>query len=183
MSKRSLLSIFALSCLLVLTANCKPKAETDTTPQVEAPTPAPEPAKPPVEVQDRTVKPEPKVETKPLPPSVAELQRQVRTIYFALDKSDLTAEARSTLQANAALLKANSEIDVVVEGHCDDRGTIEYNMALGERRANAARDYLSTLGIARSRIRVRSWGEERPAVRGSGESAWSKNRRAEFTLE
>ncbi|MCP3982398.1 MAG: peptidoglycan-associated lipoprotein Pal [bacterium] len=110
-------------------------------------------------------------------------QRVLKNIYFALDKHDLTEEARSTLKNNSTWLKAHDEFGIVVEGHCDERGSIEYNLALGERRANAVREYLTDLGIDHSRMRLVSYGEERPVADGSSESAWSQNRRAAFIIE
>jgi len=100
-------------------------------------------------------------------------------VYFEFDKSTLTADSRRVLDAHVALLKTNNG-KVRLEGHADERGTREYNMALGERRAKAVADYMSVNGVASYRIETVSYGEERPAVMGSGESAWSKNRRVEI---
>lgn len=107
------------------------------------------------------------------------------TVYFEFDRAELGADARATIQENADWLRSDlgAVWDVVIEGHCDDRGTIEYNLALGERRAKAIRDYMASLGVARDRMRVVSYGEELPAVPGSGEMAWSRNRRGEFVAE
>ena len=101
-------------------------------------------------------------------------------IYFDFDQFTLSAEARKTLADNANYLKANSGIQVVVEGHCDERGSDEYNLALGESRALAAKNYLVSLGVSAKRLSVISYGEERPAAMGHDEEAWAKNRRAEF---
>lgn len=98
-------------------------------------------------------------------------------IFFDYDSSAITAEGQDTLQKQADYLKKNS-VSVTVEGHCDERGTREYNLALGERRANAAKNYLVSLGVEASRIQTISYGKERPAVVGDDESAWSQNRRA-----
>ncbi len=106
----------------------------------------------------------------------------MKTAFFPYDSYKLTNAARSAIQANADWLKANPSASVQVEGHCDERGTTEYNLALGERRANAAMEYLTKLGIEKSRLSTISYGEERPSVQGSDESAWSKNRRAEFVV-
>ncbi|MEE4660113.1 MAG: peptidoglycan-associated lipoprotein Pal [Halieaceae bacterium] len=100
-------------------------------------------------------------------------------VYFEFDKSTLNAATRRVLDAHIALLKTNSET-VRLEGHADERGTREYNMALGERRAKAVLDYMAVNGIGRGRIETVSYGEERPAVAGSGPAAWSKNRRVEI---
>ena len=99
-------------------------------------------------------------------------------IFFATNESVLTTASRDTLRKQAAWLRKNSDITVVLEGHCDERGTREYNLALGERRANAAKDYLMTYGIASDKISVISYGKERPVDSGSSPLAWSKNRRS-----
>ena len=99
-------------------------------------------------------------------------------VFFATNESVLTTASRDTLRKQAAWLRKNSEITVVLEGHADERGTREYNLALGERRANAAKDYLMTYGISSSRISVISYGKERPVDSGSNPLSWSKNRRS-----
>lgn len=101
-------------------------------------------------------------------------------IYFDFDQSDLRSEAREVLNRKAEVLRDYPEIRVRIEGHCDERGTVEYNLALGERRAEAARQYLIDLGIDSDRLTTVSYGEERPTVEGSNEAAWSQNRRDEF---
>ena len=99
-------------------------------------------------------------------------------VFFATNESVLTTASRDTLRKQATWLRANSEITVVLEGHADERGTREYNLALGERRANAAKDYLMTYGVSSNRISVISYGKERPVDAGSNPLAWSKNRRS-----
>ena len=99
-------------------------------------------------------------------------------VFFATNESVLTTASRDTLRKQAAWLRKNSEVTVVLEGHCDERGTREYNLALGERGANAAKDYLMTYGVASNRISVISYGKERPVDSGSSPLAWSKNRRS-----
>ena len=99
-------------------------------------------------------------------------------VFFATNESVLTTKSRDTLRKQAAWLRKNSDINVVLEGHADERGTREYNLALGERRANAAKDYLMTYGISSNRISVISYGKERPVDSGSNPLAWSKNRRS-----
>ena len=99
-------------------------------------------------------------------------------VFFATNESILTTASRETLRAQAAWLRKNSSINVVLEGHADERGTREYNLALGERRANSAKDYLMTYGISSDRISVLSYGKERPVDAGSNPLAWSKNRRS-----
>ena len=99
-------------------------------------------------------------------------------VFFATNESILTTASRETLRAQAAWLRKNSNINVVIEGHADERGTREYNLALGERRANSAKDYLMTYGVSSDRISVLSYGKERPVDAGSTPLAWSKNRRS-----
>lgn len=99
-------------------------------------------------------------------------------VFFGFDKYDLAGEARRTLELQAAWLKKYPQYKVVVEGHADERGTREYNLALGERRANSVKDYLIALGIDPSRIETISYGKERPVALGHDEESWAKNRRA-----
>ena len=99
-------------------------------------------------------------------------------IFFATNKSSLTTASRETLRKQATYLRKNKNLNVTIEGHADERGTREYNLALGERRANAAKDYLMTYGISSDRISVLSYGKERPVDSGSNPLAWSKNRRS-----
>ena len=99
-------------------------------------------------------------------------------VFFATNESVLTTASRETLRKQATWLRKNSKITIVLEGHADERGTREYNLALGERRANAAKDYLMTYGISSDRISVLSYGKERPIDSGSNPLAWSKNRRS-----
>jgi len=109
-------------------------------------------------------------------------QFKANTVYFDYDKSVVKADGKANLQAVAAYLKGHSDNKVAIEGHCDERGTEEYNRALGERRALSARDALIGLGIGADRVVTRSFGEDKPAELGHDEAAWSKNRRAEFIL-
>lgn len=99
-------------------------------------------------------------------------------VFFEFNKSDLSDEARATLDRQATWLKKYGRVHVTIEGHCDERGTREYNLALGERRATAVKNYLVSDGIAASRIKTISYGKERPAVLGHNEAAWAQNRRA-----
>ena len=99
-------------------------------------------------------------------------------VFFATNESILTTASRDTLRKQAAWMRKNSDLTFVIEGHADERGTREYNLALGERRANAAKDYLMTYGIAGNRLSVISYGKERPVDSGSNPLAWSKNRRS-----
>lgn len=107
---------------------------------------------------------------------------EMEPVYFDFDSSDIKPEYRSLLEKKADWLKANPEARVRIEGHCDDRGTAEYNVALGEKRAVRVMDYLVSLGVPAKRLSTISYGEERPAVLGQDEETWAKNRRAEFGL-
>ena len=104
------------------------------------------------------------------------------TVYFDFDSAELTAEAKMTLNRQYAFLNVNPTLVIVVEGHADERGTREYNLALGDRRATAVRDYLIANGLNSARVRTVSYGKERPAVEGSSEEAWAKNRRSATVL-
>ncbi len=106
----------------------------------------------------------------------------VRPVFFAYDKADLTAEARATLEENAKWFRRYPNAQIIIEGHCDERGTEEYNLALGDRRANAARDFLIQLGVPAARMEAVSYGEERPFVQGTTEAAYAQNRRAHFVV-
>ncbi len=98
-------------------------------------------------------------------------------VFFGFDKFNLRADARKTLEKQAAWMKANPSVTVTVEGHADERGTREYNLALGERRANSVKDYLAALGVNTARMKTISYGKERPVASGSNEAAWGQNRR------
>jgi peptidoglycan-associated lipoprotein len=106
----------------------------------------------------------------------------LQTVYFAFDSSNLDSDTKEAVKANAEFLKSNANVDIQVEGHCDERGGRQYNLALGERRAKAVRDYLVALGVASKRISTISYGNERPKAEGNDESAWSQNRRANFVV-
>ncbi|MGQ0558951.1 MAG: peptidoglycan-associated lipoprotein Pal [Sphingosinicella sp.] len=115
-----------------------------------------------------------------LPGSRADFLQTVMSdrVFFAFDSYALDESARRTLDSQAEWLIRNPAVRVVIEGHCDERGTREYNLALGDRRANAARDYLEARGVSAGRMQTISWGKERPAAEGSHEGAWAQNRRA-----
>ncbi len=108
--------------------------------------------------------------------------QELQTVYFPFDSSVLSPEAVSALKQNANFLRDNPTVNAQVEGHCDERGTVEYNLALGERRAKAAASRLKKLGIAAARVSTISYGKERPQDPGHDETAWSKNRRASFVI-
>jgi peptidoglycan-associated lipoprotein len=103
-------------------------------------------------------------------------------IHFDFDRSNIRADAEQRLMRKVAVMRANPEVRLRIEGHADERGSIEYNVALGQRRAEAARDFLVNFGIAANRLETVSWGEDRPLVRASNEEAWAMNRRNEFRI-
>lgn len=110
------------------------------------------------------------------------LEFKAEIVYFGYDEATLTKEGMARLDAIAEHMKAHSELKISIEGHCDDRGSTEYNLALGQRRSDSVRKYLRTLGIGEERLASVSFGEERPAESGQGEQFWAKNRRAEFAF-
>jgi peptidoglycan-associated lipoprotein len=103
-------------------------------------------------------------------------------VHFEYDRATLTDEAKATLEKHALWLQGHRDAKVTVEGHCDDRGTTDYNLALGEQRARVARDYLASLGVSAGRMRTVSYGKERPLVKGENEQAYAQNRRAHFAV-
>jgi peptidoglycan-associated lipoprotein len=134
--------------------------------------PAPEP--PPASEFDDTDVTEPAT---PVAESVRGLE--LEPVYFDYDDASIRADARPTLRRSAEKLRGRTDL-VTIEGHCDERGNEEYNLALGERRAHAVKDYLENLGVSSSQLRTVSYGEAKPAVMGHNESAWKYNRRADF---
>ena len=145
------------------------------------PQPAPAPAPPPqpsvAKTTTSTARPSAPA------PTLAELfQQNVKDAFFDYDKSVLSAADRAALTQDAEFLRAHPEVRFTIEGHCDERGSEEYNLGLGDRRATAAKSYLADLGITDSRIETTSYGKERPFCTQETESCWSQNRRAHFTL-
>ena len=110
-------------------------------------------------------------------------QFEQENVYFDFDRSNLKMDAQEVLKRKATFLKANPNEKAIIEGHCDERGTSEYNLALGDRRANSAKKFLENLGIGDSRIKTISYGEERPLDSGNNEAAWAKNRNCQFRLQ
>lgn len=106
----------------------------------------------------------------------------LQTINFPLDSSELTSDSKATLEANALFLKGATTVKVQIEGHCDERGGVQYNIALGERRAKSVKDFLTAMGIAAKRISTISFGKEKPIALGHDEESWAKNRRANFVI-
>jgi len=115
-------------------------------------------------------------------PGMEQMKSDLETIYFDFDSATLSEQSRKALTSNANYLKKHSDVSIRIEGNCDERGSAEYNIALGEKRARAALKYLSTLGIDDSRLSLISNGNEKPVVQGHDESAWAKNRRDDFVI-
>ena len=173
---------------LVITGCAKRPATTAATaatpapaPRAATPAPTPSPSAPssggaaaPAAAPAQTPRPSPKEFV-----AVAALKE----VYFDFDKYDIRPEDAKTLDANAAWLKSNADNLVLIEGHCDERGTNEYNLALGERRAKATMNYLVSQGIQANRITIISYGEERPVCNEKTEACWAKNRRANFLVK
>ena len=154
---------------LLFTVGCQKKTVT----QAKAPAPAPAAAAPAAK------QPAPAAAVKPAETSGMIMQED---IFFEFDKSTLTPAAQDNLMRKAAWLRENPDVTVTIEGHCDERGTNEYNLALGDRRADSAKSFLVDLGIASSRMTTISYGEERPLCMQQTEECWAKNRRDHFVL-
>jgi peptidoglycan-associated lipoprotein len=145
----------------------------------------PAPPEPVVEPEPVPVPPEPTIDSSDSSNrSLDEINKQglLQPVFFELDGAELSAEAQASLTANAETLKKNPTWVISIEGHCDERGTAEYNLALGERRALSTRSYLVSLGISQDRLRTVSYGKEFPFDPNHTESAWAKNRRAHFVV-
>jgi peptidoglycan-associated lipoprotein len=150
-----------------------------------APAPTPEPVSTPTVVTTEpapTPVPTPKVERSDLAGSLSEVSSYLKPAFFDYDKADIRSDARDVLAANATWLKKYPSVRFTIEGHADERGTAQYNLALGDRRANAAKDYVVSLGVDASRIKTVSYGKERPFTTGHDEDSWQKNRRAHFVV-
>jgi peptidoglycan-associated lipoprotein len=184
--QRSLKTTLVILAAVTTVAACQPKKPktqpqplTTTTTPVEAPT---------VDVNPQPAPPAADPTPDPWSADILEVNRKAAAdgllgdVYFDFDRDELKPEARERLSKNAEFLKAHPEFQVTIEGHCDERGTNDYNLALGERRAAAARDYLTSLGVSGDRLRTVSYGEERPQCNQSSEGCWSQNRRAHFLI-
>jgi peptidoglycan-associated lipoprotein len=168
-SRLRLLGLVALAAAIAVGGCSKKQAA----PPAAAPPPAEQPATPPPSETPAEV---PQPETAPVAITWQDA-------FFDYDSADLRDEARAALDADARLLRDHPEARLVVEGHCDERGTSEYNLALGERRAGAARDYLVAAGIDAGRLEIVSFGKERPFDPGHDEAAWAQNRRAHIVTK
>jgi peptidoglycan-associated lipoprotein len=188
-----LVAVIAAPACRHKTTPVKPTAQPDTAASMTVPpvptttTVAPQPtiSAPGDFVQTDT---QPRVESSELSSNIEEANRQaqlrgfIKDAYFGYDEAAIGADAQAALTESANWLRSHSQYNLLVEGHCDERGTEQYNLALGDRRANMVKQFLMTLGVDAARIRTVSYGEERPFDPGHDESAWAKNRRAHLVL-
>lgn len=173
---------FALS--LIIFSGCAEKQAVvkDEAVQTQPAAPAPAPVKAADDEAARKAK-EQAAKERAAKNAAALADLNIQNIYFDYDKSSIRPDAREILKSNAGIFTKNKDAKIVVEGHCDERGTAEYNMALGERRAQEAKQYLVNLGLDASRIETISYGEEKPLDTQNTEAAWAQNRRAQFLLK
>jgi peptidoglycan-associated lipoprotein len=172
-------SLIVVASMMLLTAGCASKSQpVSDTGQMGASGPSAEEIRAREEAERRRRIAESQLASRPT--NVTPGMSVLDTIYFEFDQATLSDGARDTLARNADWLRTNADVRIQVEGNADERGTPEYNLALGDRRATAVKSYLSSLGIDSSRLVIISYGEERPADSGHGEDAWAKNRRVDF---
>ncbi len=186
MRKRALLLIVSCLCILAV-AGCRSRRATTpqtTPPPVESTAPQPSQGVPSTDTDFVTPTPDADVLSGDIVEAnrIARQRGWIRDAFFAYDASTLDSSAQEALRASATWLRDNPQFRIRIEGHCDERGTEQYNLALGDHRAETAASYLATLGVDRSRIETISYGEERPFEQGSNESAWAQNRRAHLVL-
>ncbi|MEE9281520.1 MAG: peptidoglycan-associated lipoprotein Pal [Myxococcota bacterium] len=162
--------ILGVAILSVAVAGCASRAP--------EPEPEPQPTRGEFGAEGTTPTPRASRPAPTPPPAPVEFE----TVYFEFDDSSLRPDAKAALRASAEMLKQNPNVRIEIQGNCDNRGSNEYNLALGNRRAESAKRYLLDLGVNRSRVGTMSFGEERPAVRGNNEVAWARNRRDEFVI-
>lgn len=179
-STRAIAVMFTLAAALSFASACKKKPPTTTSeskPTSEAPTRPGE-----TQVTQPTTRTPDNVQSEEIPADLAKLNQMgyLQDAFYDYNRADLRDDARAALSTNADWLKKHPSTQFLIEGHCDDRGTTEYNLALGDRRANAAREYLTSLGVDGSRIRTVSYGKERPFCTDETEACWQQNRRAHF---
>jgi peptidoglycan-associated lipoprotein len=173
----STLTIAALLGLATLPFAAACAKKTPTTTQEARPPVAAKPEATPVPPPPKPAPTDETVDISVLDLETLNKKGYLTDVFFDFDQSDLREDARSTLATNAQWLKKHPSVQVLIEGHCDERGTAAYNLALGDRRANAAKEYLASLGIDVTRLRTVSYGKERPFCTESNESCWQKNRR------
>ncbi|HEV8267702.1 MAG TPA: peptidoglycan-associated lipoprotein Pal [Thermoanaerobaculia bacterium] len=183
MKKPATARLLLVAGALAVVVACTPKPK----PQAPPPEPTPAPVATPTEIKnDQTFQPTPTPEPKDstLQEGLDALNRKgyLKDVFFDFDKADVRSDQRDALAGNADWLKKYPTVKFRIEGHCDERGTSQYNLALGDKRANSAKDYLISLGVEASRVETVSYGKERPFAPGHDESAWAQNRRAHFVI-
>jgi peptidoglycan-associated lipoprotein len=178
MRKLAVISLLGISLLMFAGCSRKKPATAVSPPLPEAPPPATQIESPESDA----------IASDPLAGDIESVNRHLRAsgllhdVYYEYDSAELSLEAKQVLAANARFLNEHPVFEVTVEGHCDERGTAEYNLALGERRASAAREYLTRLGVDGGRLRTLTFGEERPACTEPDEGCWSQNRRSQMVV-
>lgn len=178
---RKLVSLVILLGLAFLVAGCGGNdAEVVDDPTTTTPEPTETVPEPPAAEEAEPTEVVPSGPTAEDYARMAPQEYGIEDVFFAFDEYDLSSEAMRLLEENARIMKEHPALTYVVEGHCDERGTVEYNMALGEKRALAVRDYLVSLGVPARNLRTTSYGKSKPFVMGHNEEAWAKNRRAHF---
>ena len=185
MTRRATLVLIVAILMAAACGAKKPPVTTAPEPVIRPPAVAPAPAAPPQRVEDNLPVPaQPLAEDSIASRSLEDLNRDspLKPAFFPLDSSDLDDTGRAVVAANADILKKYPTWMITIEGHCDERGTAEYNLALGERRAVNVRAYLLSLGISANRVRTVSYGKEFPFDPGKNDTAWSKNRRGHFVI-
>ncbi|MEW6440316.1 MAG: peptidoglycan-associated lipoprotein Pal [bacterium] len=173
-SVRILLSLICVGILAIGVVSCAKKTTTPAVTETE-PRPAVEPEAPAVEPAPEAAPEEMSAEAK--------AQSQLQDVFFDFDKYNIRTDARDTLRMDYEVLQTVPDASIQIEGHCDERGTSEYNLALGQRRADAAKDYLVGLGMSGGKISTISYGKERPIDPGHDEAAWAQNRRAHIAIQ
>ena len=192
-STRKALALLGILIMVVAFSACRTRTTKKNTPTTGPTDTAPTvdlnpPTATTVESHDNDFVKDPGVKEEELPASLDALNQMlqerglVRDAFFEFDASTLSTDAQEALTTSASWLKAHPAYTLLIEGHCDERGTEQYNLALGDRRANTAKDYLVTLGVDGGRIKTVSYGEERPFDQGHDESGWQKNRRAHLVV-
>jgi peptidoglycan-associated lipoprotein len=181
---RRVLPIVALACVAVVAVSTGCKKKAPTTAQEARPPVTSKPDTGTTVAPPPTAAPKSDVEANVLNEDLTIMNKKgyLTDAFFDYDQSDLREDARSALAANATWLKKYPSIQILVEGHCDERGTAAYNLALGDKRANAVKEYLNSLGVDGSRVRTVSYGKERPFCTDSTESCWQQNRRGHFVI-
>jgi peptidoglycan-associated lipoprotein len=185
--------VLSASIYLAACASSEPQKETVAPPASEAVQPSPEETAKQEEIEREKLRQEEMDRQEKLRRDEEERHlteaasttfiESLEKVYFDFNKSDIKKESRDVLSKNAAIIREHNSVKVVVEGHCDERGTAEYNLALGERRALSVKKYLVTVGVGETNMYTISYGEEKPADPGHNKEAWAKNRRAQFSKE